>query len=51
MTPAQLRELEEEEARVEEAIKESERLVELKAQSKALQAKIDLAKGGNGGIS
>jgi hypothetical protein len=51
MTPAQLKELEEEEERVEEAIKESERLVGLKAQRKALQAKIDLAKGGNGGIS
>jgi hypothetical protein len=46
MTPAQLQELEEEERRIDAAIKESERLMELRRQREELQSRISAAKNG-----
>jgi hypothetical protein len=44
MTPSQLQELEEEERRIDAAIKESERLMELRRQREELQSRISAAK-------
>ena len=46
MTPAQLRELEDEEERIDAAIRESERLMDLRRQRDELQNRISAAKGG-----
>lgn len=44
MTPAQLYALEEEERRIDDAIRESERLVELKVQRASVQVRINAAR-------